>query len=90
MTHACMVIRCDAEAGRVWTVDGGQVGKGGLQAVFGRLRGFHFRGGAPYIGSRKVIGWSDPGLVLYTEARNFMRAPLGWDALAKWIDSRVS
>ena len=74
-THVDMcLIRPDAE---YFSVDGGQVGASGLQAIFGRRRKFVQDGPRQLIGDRVVHGWVDPCLMPIVPHAVIL-APVGW------------
>jgi hypothetical protein len=63
----------------VWqcvSVDGGQVGTAGLQAVHVRRRPWVERQGVPYLGHRRVDGWLDVDRLKY---RGSVTVPIGWE-----------
>ncbi len=81
--HAMGCVACRDE--EIFTVDGGQVGEKGLQAIFGRRRSYRLQNGKLYIGSRIVQGWVDVGLAPWIpepgRPTHRVLVPPGWQAL---------
>jgi hypothetical protein len=62
--HALVCVDWDGDM--LVSVDGGQVGKTGLQAIKERRRPWELRGGVPWLGGRRVDGWIALDLLRWT------------------------
>lgn len=60
------------------SVDGGQVGAKGLQAVTKRTRDVTWKNGLPFIGGREVLGWIEVDLLQYEPGQKIL-VPRGWE-----------